>query len=184
MDAPWHYASTMNRGERAATIDEVPLDWCYRPGVKLDFRHLPDGHVVRAREVEDELARINHDLQPLDVVLVNTGAAARQDDYLDSGCGMGREATLYLTERGVRVVGTDAWSWDAPFSHTARRFRETQDASLIWEGHKAGREIGYFQMEKVSNLHLLPSTGFQVICFPVKIRAASAGWVRAVAVLP
>ena len=55
-----------------ATIDEVPLDWCYRPGVKLDFRHLPDGHVVRAREVEDELARINHDLQPLDVVLVNT----------------------------------------------------------------------------------------------------------------
>ena len=49
MDAPWHYASTMNRGERAATIDEVPLDWCYRPGVKLDFRHLPDGHVVRAR---------------------------------------------------------------------------------------------------------------------------------------
>ena len=104
MDAPWHYASTMNRGERAATIDEVPLDWCYRPGVKLDFRHLPDGHVVRAREVEDELARINHDLQPLDVVLVNTGAAARygQDDYLDSGCGMGREATLYLTERGVR----------------------------------------------------------------------------------
>ena len=99
---------------------------------------------------------------------MNTGAAARygQDDYLDSGCGMGREATLYLTERGVRVVGTDAWSWDAPFSHTARRFRETQDASLIWEGHKAGREIGYFQMEKVSNLHLLPSTGFQVICFP------------------
>ena len=49
MDAPWHYASTMNRGERAATIDEVPLDWCYRPGVKLDFRHLPDGHVVRCQ---------------------------------------------------------------------------------------------------------------------------------------
>ena len=33
--------------------------------------------------------------------------------------------TLYLTERGVKVVGTDAWSWDAPFSHTARRWAET-----------------------------------------------------------
>ena len=186
MDAPWHYASTMNRGERAATIDEVPLDWCYRPGVKLDFRHLPDGHVVRANEVEAELARIGHELQPLDIVLVNTGAGARygQDDYLDSGCGMGREATLFLAKRGVRVVGTDAWSWDAPFSHTARRYRETKDASLIWEGHKAGREIGYFQMEKVTNLHLLPPTGFHVICFPVKIHAASAGWVRAVAIVP
>ena len=33
---------------------------------------------------------------------------------------MGREATLYLLERGVRVTGTDGWSWDAPFVHTAR----------------------------------------------------------------
>ena len=36
MDAPWHYASTMDGGLPAATIDEVPLEWCHRPGVKLD----------------------------------------------------------------------------------------------------------------------------------------------------
>src|SRR5580704_10757768 len=48
VDAPWHYASTMNRGERAWTIDEVPVDWFYRPGIKLDVRDLPDGHVVTA----------------------------------------------------------------------------------------------------------------------------------------
>jgi len=80
-------------------------------------------------------------------------------------------------------VGTDAWSWDAPFSYTARRYAATGDASLIWEGHKAGRIQGYYQMEKLTNLDRLPSTGFQVICFPVKIHKASAGWVRAVAVL-
>ena len=44
---------TMNKGERAITIDEVPLEWCFQPGVKLDFRHLPDGYVVTADEVED-----------------------------------------------------------------------------------------------------------------------------------
>ena len=154
--------------------------------MKLDLRHLPDGHVATARDVETELRRIGHELQPLDIVLVNTSAAARygESDYLDSGCGMGREATLYLTGRGVRVVGTDAWSWDAPFSHTARRYAATGDASLIWEGHKAGRIQGYYQMEKLTHLDLLPPTGFQVICFPVKIHKASAGWVRAVAVLP
>lgn len=186
MDAPWHYASTMDGGQPAATIDQVPLEWCHRPGVKLDLRHLPDGHVATARDVETELRRIGHELQPLDIVLVNTSAAARygESDYLDSGCGMGREATLYLTGRGVRVVGTDAWSWDAPFSHTARRYAATGDASLIWEGHKAGRIQGYYQMEKLTHLDLLPPTGFQVICFPVKIHKASAGWVRAVAVLP
>lgn len=96
---------------------------------------------------------------------------------------MGREATLYLTSRGIRVVGTDAWSWDAPFVYTARRFAESGDASLIWEGHKSGREIGYCQIEKLANLELLPATGFTVICFPVKVLAGSAGWTRAVAVI-
>ena len=48
LDAPYHFASTMNQGERAWTIDEVPLEWCFQPGVKLDFRHLLDGHVVSA----------------------------------------------------------------------------------------------------------------------------------------
>ena len=34
---------------------------------------------------------------------------------------MGREATLWLTSRGVRVTGIDAWGWDAPFFHMANR---------------------------------------------------------------
>src|SRR5258708_871240 len=69
MDAPYHFHPTMNHdlvegGEPAATIDEIPLDWCYRPGVKLDFRHLPDGYVVTAQDVEEELARIDWQLSP------------------------------------------------------------------------------------------------------------------------
>jgi kynurenine formamidase len=185
LDAPWHFHPTMNRGERAWTIDEVPLDWCFRPGVKLDFRHFPDGYVATSVDVEAELARIGHDLQPLDIVVVNTRAGSRygQDDYVTSGCGMGREATLYLLERGVRLTGIDGWSWDAPFIHTARRFAETGDAGLIWEGHKAGAEIGYCHLEKLHNLEALPADGFTIACFPVKIRAASAGWTRAVAII-
>jgi hypothetical protein len=70
-----------------------------QPGVKLDFRHFPDGHVVSAAEVEAELDRICHKLAPRDIVLVNTCAAAAygSPDYHERGCGMGREATLYLT---------------------------------------------------------------------------------------
>jgi kynurenine formamidase len=184
LDAPYHFASTMDGGRPAWTIDEVPLDWCFRPGVKLDLRAFEDGHVVTAAEVSAALQ--DYELQPLDIVLVNTRAGGRYGhaDYLAAGCGMGREATLWLLERGVRVTGTDAWSWDAPFVHTARRYAETGDASLIWEGHKAGREIGYCHLEKLRNLERLPPHGFTVCCFPVKIRGASAGWTRAVAILP
>jgi kynurenine formamidase len=186
MDAPWHFHSTTYKGkEPAPAIDATPLEQCFCPGVKLDFRHFADGYVATANDVEKELQRIDYRLQPLDIVLVNTGAAAKfgQPEFIHSGCGMGREATLFLTERGVRVVGTDAWSWDAPFSHTARKWERDRDPSIIWEGHKAGREIPYWQMEKLCNLETLPPFGFDVICFPVKIKDASAGWSRVVAIM-
>lgn len=185
MDAPWHYASTTDGGKPAYGIDELPLEWCLKPGVKLDFRHLPDGYVVSIADVEAELRRIGHEIQPLEIVVINTraGSLFGQPGYLDAGVGMGRDATLYLFEKGVRVVGTDAWSWDAPFKFTRERFAQTGDASIVWEGHKAGRDIGYGQMEKLANLDQLPSSGFWISCFPYKIRHASAGFVRAVALL-
>ncbi len=184
LDAPWHYHPTMDGGNRAITVDEIPLEWCYQRGVKLDFRHFENGYLVKPSDIEAELDRIRHELQPLDIVLANTAAGERYglDEYLFSGCGFGRESTLWLTERGVRVVGTDAWSWDVPFPHTVQRWMQTRDPSIIWEGHKAGIERGYCQIEKLGNLDSLPSTGFDVICFPTKIKDASAGWTRAVAV--
>ena len=90
---------------------------------------------------------------------------------------------MYLLERGVRLTGIDGWSWDAPFVHTAKAYAATHDARLIWEGHKASRHIGYCHIEKLHNLEVLPSTGFMVSCFPVKIERASAGWTRAVAII-
>jgi kynurenine formamidase len=190
LDAPYHFASTMNRasqenGERAITIDEVPLEWCFQQGVKLDFRHFDDGYVVTPGDVDAELRRIGHTLSPLEIVVVNTSAGTRygEDDYVQRGCGIGRDATLRLLEQGVRLTGTDAWSWDAPFSFTAQRYAADHDPSIIWEGHKAGRDIGYCHIEKLHNLEQLPATGFQVSCFPVKVHAASAGWTRAVAII-
>jgi len=39
-------------------------------------------------------------------------------------------------------------------------------------------------MEKLTNLEKIPIPhGFKVSCFPVKIKAAYAGWVRAVAIV-
>lgn len=190
MDAPWHYHPTTNHmtiegGEPAPTIDQVPLDICFQPGVKLDFRHFEAGYIVQPDDIDAELARIGHELRPLDIVLANTvsGPRHRDADFSNSACGFGREATLHLLKKGVQVVGTDSYTWDPAFTATAARFRETGDTSLIWEGHKAGRELAYWQMEKLCNLEELPSSGFTVICFPVKIFRASAAWTRAVAML-
>ena len=184
VDAPWHYHPTMNGGERAWTIDEVPLDWFFRPGVKLDMRHLPSGHLVMPEDIDAALATIDYTLQPFDIVLMNTVAAAAygRDDFVDTGIGFGRKATLHLTDQGVRVVGTDAWGWDLPVKDNRKLFEQTGDPSVVWEGHKAGAEVAYCQIEKLQHLDQLPATGFTVACFPAKVRGGSAGWTRAVAI--
>ncbi|MGI8714736.1 MAG: cyclase family protein [Solirubrobacteraceae bacterium] len=185
MDAPWHYHPTMDGGQAALTIDEIPLDWCMRPGVRLDFRDQPDGRVITPEQIDAELKRIGHVLAPLEIVVCATHAGERygSEDYIHAGCGFGRDATLHLTRQGIRIVGTDAWSWDAPFSATQRRFAADRDPSIIWEGHKAGAEVGYCQLEKLHRLEQLPDHGFTIVCFPVSVEHGSAGWTRAVALL-
>jgi kynurenine formamidase len=183
IDAPYHYYPTMNGGEKAWTIDEVPLEWFYGHAVVVDFTDKPDGYKVEPEDFIEYFDKISYTLQPKDIVLVNTGASDfwGSKEYLSKGCGMSKAATLWLTSHGVRVVGTDAWSWDRPLPLIAKEFNETHNKEIIWEGHRAGAEQAYCHIEKLTNLKSLPVTGSTFYCFPFKIKAASAGWIRAVA---
>jgi kynurenine formamidase len=187
LDAPYHYHPTMDNGQRALTIDEVPLEWCFNDGVLLDFSDKADGERISTDDVKRELDRIEYEIKPLDIVLVRTGADAAwgTPDYLVKGAGMDRESTLFLTDKGIKVVGIDAWSWDRPLPFLAKEFKQTGDPKVIWEAHFAGIEIGYCHMEKLANLAAIDRPhGFTVCCFPIKIKGASAGWCRPVAIVP
>lgn len=185
LDAPYHFYPTMNKGERAWTIDEVPLEWCFGDGVRVDFRDKPDGYKVMPQDFEEYFQKIGYTLKEGDIVLVNTGADAKwgTKEYLTAGCGVGHDGTLWLLDRGVRVTGTDGWSWDIPLPFTAEEFNKTGEGSIIWEGHRAGREKAYCHIEKLTNLDKLPAVGFRVVCLPVNIKGASAGWSRVVATI-
>jgi kynurenine formamidase len=181
VDAPWHYNSTI-RGEPAQTIDELPLEWFFGRGVVLDMTAKEDGDAVTAAEVEAELGRIGHELEPLDIVLVRTGRDAfyAEPDYMARGPGVTAEATRWMFERGVRVMGIDAWGWDRPLHIQAQEAIDRDEAGIFWEAHQA--DLPYSQIERLYNLAELPPTGFQVACFPLKIVGASAAPARVVAI--
>jgi len=186
LDAPYHYHPTMDRGKKALTIDQIPLEWCFGNGVLLDFRHKKDGERITVNDLKKELGRIRYEIKPLDIVLIQTGgdAAWGSPDYLLKGAGMDRESTLFITEKGVKVVGIDAWSWDRPLPFLAEEFRQTGDPRVIWEAHFAGIEIGYCHMEKMANLSSIGRPyNFKVCCFPIKIKGASGAWTRPVAIV-
>lgn len=185
LDAPWHYAP-VSEGEPAQKIDQTPLSRCVGPAVVLDVSDLPTGHLVTPMEVEERLEGIGHNLSFGEIVLFRTGADALwgTEEYFSYGCGLGREAVLYLAERGVRVMGTDAWSLDRPYPLIGAEWRERRDASLLWPAHYAGIEREYWHLEKLANLGALPAVGATLLALPIKVEAASGAWVRAAALVP
>ena len=184
LDAPWHYAPTSG-GSRAMTIDEVPLEWCFSDGLVLDMRHKEDGSAITAEDCEAELERIDYQVKPFDIVLVMTGTDKYwgSTEYINHGAGMTRESTLYFLDRGVKIMGIDAWGFDRPFVSITEEYKTTGDASIIWEAHYVGIDTPYCHIEKLANLDQLPPHGFKVACFPVKITGASAGWCRPVGIV-
>ena len=184
VDAPWHYAPTSD-SKPAKTIDEVPLEWCHGPGVVLDIRHL---HVNAAATVDDAaeaLDKTDHCLQAGDIVLIRTG----NDEYFGTreyfarGPGVSAEATRWLIDKGIRMMGIDAWGWDSPLIEQARVATQTGRRDVFWAAHFVGVEREYCQIERLTNLGALPSTGFIVSAFPLKIKGGSAGLSRVVAIL-
>jgi kynurenine formamidase len=105
-----------------------------------------------------------------------------QPDYVRRGCAVTPEATRWLYERGVRVMGIDAWGWDGLLDRQAKEALTRQEPGVFWAAHQA--DLPYSQIERLVNLGALPASGFKVACFPLKIRGGSAGPTRAVAILP
>jgi kynurenine formamidase len=182
LDAPYHYNSTI-QGRPAETIDELPLERFFAPGVVVDATGREDGDAVTRDQMEASIAAAGHTLKPLDIVLVHTGTDRYygQPDYMAHGPGVTAEATVWLYEQGVRVVGIDAWGWDAPLFGQAEEAKAKDAKGILWSAHQV--DLPYSQIERLTNLGALPSTGFTVACFPLKIERASAAPARVVAIV-
>jgi kynurenine formamidase len=184
LDAPWHYGPTCG-GLPAKTISDVPLEWCYGDGVVIDVSHRKAGEAITGEDLKAGLNRINYTVKPWDIVLIKTGADKymNQLDYMDRHPGMSREATMWLIDQGVKVIGTDGFGFDKPFKVMAKEHKEGVPNAL-WPSHMLGREKEYLHLEKLANLDRLPRPyGFKVAVFPINIDGAGAGWCRAVAIL-
>jgi len=185
VDAPLHYGPT-SEGKPSKSIDEVPLEWCYGPGVRLDLTHKVAGDWIRVEDLRGALAAIDHTLAGGDIVLIYTGCDAVIDsaEYLNAHPGLDAESVFWLVDQGVKVIGIDAYGLDRPFKNMAEETRAGVKGSLF-PAHIAGRQREYLQIEKLCNLGTLPAAvGYDIACFPIKIDGATGGWTRAVAFVP
>lgn len=186
LDAPAHYGP-LCAGQTAKTIEELPLDWFFRDGVLIDCSQGSVTEPVSCSEIQRQLQAMDYSLKPFDIVLVRTGVEQLwgQPEYFTHFRGVSREATAWLVNQGIKVIGVDSFGFDAPFHQMLEDYRHTQDSNVLWPSHIYGRQREYCQIERLINLEKLPvSSGFTVACFPIKIRHCGAGWSRVVAIIP
>ena len=184
IDAPWHFGPQVE-GAKAKTIDEVPLEWCCGPGVRIDVRAFKGRDVGRA-DLERELDRIGVTLAPGMIPLLWTGADERIGDdqrYWEEQAGLSEEGLHFLLDRGVKLVGIDAYAMDV--SNASMKESVAKGDPRLFPLHFVGRAREHMHLEKLANLGRLPRpSGFWFMAFPIKLRGGSAGWVRPVALVP
>lgn len=184
LDYSFHYGSkSENRASK--TADEIPLEYCYQDGVKLDLAHKKPNEVIKPSDIEQALNKINYQLKPLDIVLLHTGAdklygSAR---YFSDYPGVDPSSIEYLLNKGIKIFGVDTMGIDRPYWFMLAQFLKTKDPNTFYPAHFYGRKREFIHIERLANLEKLPDFGFKVICFPIRIKNTGAAWARVVAII-
>jgi cyclase len=180
VDAPFHYGP-MCEGRPAKKVMDLPLEWFCGPGIVLDVRDRQG--TVTERDVKEALQRSGARPGPGTVVLFRTDSDLRLGTaaYYTESTAISPEAVDHLLDLGVKVLGTDCWSFDGPARAMVEKFYRTGDSSALWPAHMHGREREFIQIEGLAGLRCLPDRPFTFMAFPIALADAGAAWCRAVA---
>jgi kynurenine formamidase len=184
IDFSFHYGSK-SEGRPSKSINELPLEWCFSDGAVLDLTYRKPGEVITRADIEEALKKINYHIKANDIVLLRTGADRffGSMDYLNNYPGVSPAAIEFILEKGVNIIGIDTLGFDRPYKFMIKDFMSTKDPAYLWPAHFFGRKREYAHIERLTNLDKLPSHGFKIQCFPIKILDAGAAWARVVAML-
>lgn len=185
VDAPLHFGP-ISESMQSEGIDSIPLEWFYNDGVILDLKHKRVSEIITAKDIKNALDDTNYKIKPYDIILIHTASDKLwgKKEYFYDYPGMSEEATTWLIDQGIRVIGIDTWGFDRPSKAMIRDYFKTGDKSCLWPAHLVGRRKKYCHIEKLAQLDKIPNPfGFKVACFPVRIENATAAWARVVAIV-
>ena len=177
LDAPAHFA------KGGWTVDQIPVDRFYRPGVCLDVSAQASSN-ADYRVTVDDIKRFEASEGAIPsgaVALIATGWDKFWNDrgrYMNERAGvkhfpgLSPEAVAYLAkDRHVVGIGIDTPSID-------------YGPSTSFDAHKVSMPLNVYHIENAARLTSLPRKGFTVIVAPIAIREGSGGPARLFAILP
>lgn len=157
--------------EGGPTAEQIPLEYCYGDGIVLDVSQKRSGESVNPSDVKEAAQRVGVEIRPLDIVCFRTGADRYwgKQEYARYGVNITPDTVRWLVlEKGVKVFGVDAISIEITPPYPAHRLVE---------------EFEYYHIESLTNLDKIPVPRFKFVGLPLKLIGASAGPMRAVAIV-
>jgi arylformamidase len=120
LDAPRHFVTG------GMTIDEIPLDWLYGPGVIVDLRDEMDDLALYSPEMIEKRVKIEDG----DILVLHTGwhrfgqfgDTPDEERYVHYHPGPHPDIVEWLLDRKMHVWGVDAISTDHPMNLPIGRF--------------------------------------------------------------
>ncbi len=120
LDAPRHFLT----GGR--TIDEIPLEWLYGPGVIVDLTDEMDDLAVYTPQMIESRVEVKNG----DILVLNTGwgrfaqfgAEPDEERYVHYHPGPHPDMMDWLVEKEIKIWGVDAISTDHPMNLPIGRF--------------------------------------------------------------
>jgi kynurenine formamidase len=173
VDAINHIDPSLN----APSIDKIPLDWFYTPGICLDVSRVKLDEYITADILEEAYRKSGLEIKPRSALLVYTGHYNRNYNdptkWLYEYTGLDRSGMEWAADRGVINVGIDAPSIDSCIEMKARNY----------PAHRVCRERQIINTENLANLDQVAGKAFTFICLPLIIRGGTGSPVRAIAVV-
>ncbi len=169
-------------GISEASIETVPP--IVTRGVMLDVAALKgvaqisDHYEITVTDLKQTLARQGTELKEGDAVLVHTGKIRQygvdNKAFLAGQPGVGLQASLWLYEQGMAVLGSDTTGTEP---QPVTDWENTVHVAMLME--RGVHLIEWMNLEALADDGIYE---FMFMCSPLKLRGASGSWVRPVAI--
>ena len=176
LDSPYHYGPECEgqplENNRPRSPRMVRERWS-RSGLSTTPSAVTTSTLEETQQKVEALEKKGYSLKPMDIVLIRTDHTTKYlytPDYEQTHPGMSVDATEWLVDQGIKVMGIDAWGFDIPVSKMTelRRQGNTKD---FFGSHFLGRKKEYIHAEKIHESRQNPRIRFHRLDAPHQDRA-------------
>ncbi len=180
VDAPLHFNPV------GSPVDQIPLENLFGDAILLNFAHKRAGEDVTPEEVETAIHVAGVSPGAARIVLIRSDRSKLwgQPEYQRDVINMTPEATEWLLQRGIRVVGCDMCVWEVDRRERLGAEGIKGSGAERFPAHALMRRYDFGIIENLTNLDQITVPLFTFIGFPLRLVGGSASPIRATAILP